>query len=243
MSRETENALLLMVGISIAMVAVTGTFTRYVKPSLLPWLVVAAAALIALAVVSILRELRQPRPEAHVAHDGHSHGGGAVVWALGLPVVVLVFVVPPALSPRAATTTTIRQVSNDVLRQAYPPLPAGAAPELPLPAAVNRATYDSAGTLDGRTITVVGFTYKNGAAIELARVTITCCAADARLFRLQLTGPGAGVATGLPENSWLRVRGVMSPPKHDDPQSIPSLATSSADQIAAPDDQYAYLTP
>ncbi|MDR3658843.1 MAG: TIGR03943 family protein [Mycobacterium sp.] len=240
MSRETENALLLMVGISTALVAASGTFTRYVKPGLLPWLVISAAALIALAVVSIVRELRHPRPNDHAGHDGHSHGGG-VVWALGLPVVVLSFVVPPALSPRAATATVLN-VSNDVLRHAYPPLSAGAAPELSLPATVTRATYDSAGSLNGRTITVVGFTYKDGPTTDLARVTITCCAADARLYRLQLTGPAAVHVSALPENTWVRVQGMASPPKQDDPQSVPTLEVSSADQISVPADQYAYLT-
>ena len=42
MSRETENALLLLVGVSTLIISVTGTFTRYVKPSLLPWLMASA---------------------------------------------------------------------------------------------------------------------------------------------------------------------------------------------------------
>jgi uncharacterized repeat protein (TIGR03943 family) len=240
LSRETENALLLMVGISTALVAASGTFTRYVKPTLLPWLIISAAALIALAVVSIVRELRHPRQNEHAGHDGHSHSSG-VVWALGLPVIVLSFVVPPALSPRAATAT-VTTVSNDVLRHAYPPLPAGSAPELSLPAVVSRATYDTAGSLNGRTITLVGFTYKVGPATDLARVTITCCAADARLYRLQLTGPRSVPASSLPENTWLRVQGTVSPPKQDDPQSVPTLEVSAADPVGVPADQYAYLT-
>ena len=32
MSRETENAVLLLIGVSLALISVTGTFTRYVKP-------------------------------------------------------------------------------------------------------------------------------------------------------------------------------------------------------------------
>lgn len=240
MSREAENALLLLIGISTAMVAVTGAFTRYVKPSLLPWLIVSAVLLIGLAVVSIIRELRHPADDGH-DHDGHSHSS-SVVWMLGLPVVVLIFVVPPALSPSAATPSVVA-VSNDVLRKAYPPLPSGSAPELSLPDAVARASYDTAGTLSGRTVTLVGFTYRDQASVDLARITITCCAADARLSMLRLTGPQTTAVAALPQNAWLRILGVVSPPDRGDPQSIPALAAVSVEQINAPPDQYAYLTP
>jgi putative membrane protein len=239
-NREAENALLLLVGISTAMVAVTGVFTRYVKPSLLPWLIVSAVVLIALALISIIRDLRHPPHGDHHGHDDHSHANG-VVWALGLPVVVLIFVVPPALSPRAATAT-VQSVSNDVLRHPYPPLPAGTAPELSLPAAVARATYDTSGSLDGRVVTIVGFTYKDGSSTDLARITITCCAADARLSRLQLAGPATTGTATLPENTWLRVQGVVTPPKSGEPPSVPVMTASSIERIGAPVDQYAYLT-
>jgi hypothetical protein len=33
MTRETENPLLLLVGLSIGVIAATGAYTRYVKPS------------------------------------------------------------------------------------------------------------------------------------------------------------------------------------------------------------------
>ncbi len=54
MKRETENLLLLLVGVSIAMITVGGVFTRYVKPSLLPWLAATAVLLVVLALVTIV---------------------------------------------------------------------------------------------------------------------------------------------------------------------------------------------
>jgi hypothetical protein len=64
MSRETENIVLLLVGISIAVISVSGAFTRYVKPGLLPWLAASALLLIALALVAIIGDIRRggPRP-------------------------------------------------------------------------------------------------------------------------------------------------------------------------------------
>ena len=61
------------------------------------------------------------------------------------------------LTCRAAEPTVI-DVSRKVLSRPFPPLPAGRAPELPLPEVVIRANRDSAYTLDGRLITVIGFT-------------------------------------------------------------------------------------
>ena len=54
MKRETENTILLLVGLSIGLIVATGVFTRYVKPTLLPWLVLTAALLIGLALVGLL---------------------------------------------------------------------------------------------------------------------------------------------------------------------------------------------
>jgi hypothetical protein len=50
--RETENVVLLIVGVAVAMVTVTGAYTRYVKPAMLPWLAVSAVLLIGLALDS-----------------------------------------------------------------------------------------------------------------------------------------------------------------------------------------------
>ncbi len=62
-SRETENALLLLIGVSTAIIAVSGAYTRYVKPGLLPYLVATAVLLIALALAAIVRDIRRGRRE------------------------------------------------------------------------------------------------------------------------------------------------------------------------------------
>jgi uncharacterized repeat protein (TIGR03943 family) len=202
-SRETENALLLLAGLSTGMVAVTGAYTRYVRPALLPWLLLAAALLITLAATAIVRDLRRAPDERQ---HGHRHRS-QVVWLLVVPVVVLIFIVPPALGPRAAGTTAI-EVSTEVLRRPFPPLPPEPAPAVSLREVLTRVAEDSAGTLDDRLITVTGFTLRTADHVDLARIIITCCAADARLARMRLGGPAAE-ATNVPDNTWVSVQGKV----------------------------------
>lgn len=235
MKRETENTILLLVGLSIALIVATGVFTRYVKPSLLPWLVLTAALLIALALVSIVGDVRRGGRD----HDaGHAHRGG-VVWLLAVPIVVLCFVTPPALRPQAATGS-VTNVSNDVLRVAFPPLPPGRAPEISLAEAVVRSANDSTGSLNNRLITVTGFALNEPGGIDLARIVIICCAADAQLARIHLRDHDGAGTFHFSDNTWLRVEGIVTPAQrqpHTPP--IPTLRAVSVTPVPAPANPYA----
>ena len=242
MSRETENALLLMLGLSTAVITVTGTYMRYVKPSLLPWLAAVAMLLIILALSAIVGDLRARHhdhsgPEEHTCHT-HQRGIG---WLLTLPVVLLAFVVPPALGASAVgpSSVSVTLGPND-FRQPFPPLPAGRAPEVSLNQVMKRLALDSAGTLNGRLITVVGFTLKDGADTDLARVTIFCCAADAQLGRLHLRGPAAASAAQLPDNTWISVEGTIAAPGDGLSRGRPVMTVATLTPVDAPDNTYAY---
>lgn len=227
MSRETENALLLLVGLSTAIVAATGTYTRYVKPTLLPWLWLTAGVLTALALIAIVGDIRTgPR---HREHTGHEHRSG-VVWLLVVPVALLAFVVPPALGPQSARPV-VSQTATEAQRRPFPALPAGRAPELSLPEVLIRLAQDSAGTLNDRLVTVTGFTIRDGARTYLGRVVILCCAADAQLARIALTGAPAALASNLPAGTWVRVEGRAAPGE---------LRTETVVQIPEPANTYSY---
>lgn len=235
MSRETENALLLLIGVSTAIIAATGAYTRYVKPSLLPYLVVTAVLLIALALAAIVRDIRG-RDDTDEAHD-HKHRPG-VAWLLLIPIALLAFVVPPAIRPDAASVT---EVSTDVLRRPFPPLPDGPAPEVSLPDVLIRVAQDTAATLEGRTITVTGFTMRDGDRTDLARVVIICCAADAQLARIRLSGPAAGEVTGYPENTWIKVEGTVPAGQGDSTgRTIPTMTALRVSRTDPPPHPYAY---
>jgi uncharacterized repeat protein (TIGR03943 family) len=238
MSRETENALLLLIGVSTAIITVTGVYTRYVKPALLPYLAATAVLLITLALASIVRDVRNGgrRGDTDESHD-HPHSRG-VGWLLLVPIALLAFVVPPAIRPQAATVT---EVSTDLLRRPFPPLPDGGAPEMSLPDVLIRVAQDSAGTLDDRRITVSGFTMRNGDRTDLARVVIICCAADAQLASIRLSGPAAVQVADYPENTWIKVEGMIPAGQNDSSRhAIPTMTALSISRIDPPARPYAY---
>jgi len=241
-SRESENTLLLLIGLATGMITITGAFTRYVKPALMPWLYVTAALLIGLALVAMVDDVRRRAGHSggHESQGGHGHShSNLAAWLLLVPVVVLIFITPPALLPQA-NVPSVRAVPTEALRRPFPPLPAGRAPEVPLPSVMLRAAQDSAGTLNDRLITVVGFTVRDGDAVRLGRFMVMCCVADARLAEVRLGGAAAEAAGRFPEYTWLRAEGIVQPgPADGDSSVIPTLDVVTVTEIAPPEDAYA----
>ncbi|MBV9090527.1 MAG: TIGR03943 family protein [Mycobacteriaceae bacterium] len=236
MSRVTSNALLLLLGLATGLIALKGTYLYYVRPLLLPWLIVASVVLIALATVAIVRDLRRfGTADGDEQEDGHRHRLW-MVWLLLVPIAVLAFVVPPPLGARGATPEVAAAAAPH--RRPFPPLPDERAPVVSVPDVMMRAATDSAGTLDNRLITVIGFTINDGGAVDLGRVVIICCAADAQLARMRLTGPGL---TGYPDDTWLRVEGRVVPGSSTAQTSfVPTMTVSSITKIDRPANTYAY---
>jgi len=222
---------LLLVGVSLVMVTITGAYTRYVKPAMLPWLAASAVVLIGLALTAIVRDIRSG---AGRTHGSHNHRGG-IVWLLVVPIVLLIFVVPPALSARAASPVT----TSNAVQRAFPPLQPGRAPTVSLPEVLMRIATDSTDGLRGRLITVTGFTMRDAERVDLAKIVIICCAADAQLARLHLSGPAAPVAAAAPDNTWVRVEGtVPTGQTYSGTSSIPTLDVTSVVRIDPPANTY-----
>lgn len=242
MSRGTQNLLLLLVGLSTAVMLFKGTYLNYVKPALLPWLITAAVVLVGLGLVAIVRDLRSPDADSgddhDPDHDGHGHRHQSWLgWLLLVPIAMVAFVVPPPLNARGTSPTVVSAPP----RRAFPPLPAGDAPTVSLPEVVMRAAADSTNSLAGRSITLVGFTMHRPDGIDLGRVVIVCCAADAQLARVHLTGPGASSAAGHPEDAWLRIQGRIVPgSSHAADGFVPTMTVTDVAPIDKPANTYAY---
>jgi uncharacterized repeat protein (TIGR03943 family) len=236
-SRSTQNLVLLLVGLATAVMLFKGTYLNYVKPGLLPWLIAAAVVLVGLGLASIVRDLRRARADASDDDEhGHSHQPW-LGWLLLVPIAMVAFVVPPPLNARGASPAAVSQPQ----RRAFPPLPSGDAPTVSLPEVVMRAAADSTNSLRGRSITLTGFTLHHSDGIDLGRVVIVCCAADAQLARVHLSGPAAAAAAGHPEDTWLQIQGQIVPgSSHADDGFIPTMTVASVTPIDKPANTYAY---
>jgi putative membrane protein len=236
-SRGTQNLVLLLVGLSTAVMLVKGTYLNYVKPGLLPWLIAAAAVLVVLGLAAVVRDLRNAAADSDHDEHGHRHQPW-LAWLLLIPIAMVAFVVPPPLDARGASPQAAVSTPH---RRPFPPLPPGPAPMVSLPETVMRAAADSTNSLDGRAITLTGFTLHHSEGIDLGRVVIVCCAADAQLARIHLTGPGLDAAKGFPDDTWLQILGEIVPGSAQAADGfIPTMSVEGVTRIDKPKNTYAY---
>jgi uncharacterized repeat protein (TIGR03943 family) len=233
-SRAAQHLVLLLVGLATAVMLFKGTYLNYVRPALLPWLIAAAVVLVVLGLTGVVRDLRDVAPDEH----GHTHQTW-LTWVLLVPIALVAFVVPPPLDARG-TNPPPAAVSAPAPRP-FPALPAGPAPDVSLPETVMRAAADSTHSLDGRMITLTGFTVAQAGRVDLGRVVIVCCAADAQLARVHLAGPAAAAAAGQPDDTWMRITGMIQPgSSHADDGFVPTMVVADAVRTDKPKNAYAY---
>ena len=238
MKRETQNALLLLLGLGVGVMVVKGAYLHYVKPSLLPWLVIAAGGLVVLALACIVRDIRKGGTEVHADVEGGHRHSGSMAWLLLVPLVLIAFVIPPPIEASGATPVAAASRPHP---RGFPPLPAGRAPAVAVPEVVMRAATDSGGSLNNRLVTITGFTMKDGDGVYLGRVVIVCCAADAQLAKLHLSGPGAAIAAGYPEDTWLRIEATLVPGSATAAtRFVPTMTVTAVTKVDKPANTYAY---
>ncbi|MFY1578118.1 TIGR03943 family putative permease subunit [Verrucosispora sp. WMMD703] len=258
MNRQAQAVILLLLGGAVIRASVTDLYLRYVKEGLRPFLIAAGLLLVAAAIMTLWYEMRPPAPRALVpadgptvgpdrpdrpdrpdGHDGHGHAHHEprVGWLLILPVLGLLLVAPPALGSYAAgqagTALSSQQQSD------YPPLPEGDPVQVSVLDYASRALFDRGTSIGDRRVQLTGFiaTGADGQPI-LARMVLSCCAADGRPVKLGLTGD---VPAGLPDDSWVEVTGRYSDRLGRDPVNdaeIPYLEVESWRQVPVPKRPY-----
>jgi uncharacterized repeat protein (TIGR03943 family) len=229
--RETQNVLLVLLGGALLKIAWNGSYLRYVKPSLLPFLVSAGVVILALGLISIVRDVRAVRD-----HDDHADHSS---WLLLLPVLAIFLVAPPALGADTVSRST-QAIAPQRSAIDFPPLPAGPAPALRMSDFVTRAVWDDAGSLNGRQVRLLGFVvHGDQDATYLGRLVIACCAADATPLKVRLEGR-AGLAS-LPQDGWFEVRGQLVPGSaRSGSRYIPTLTVSDLHSVPAPTEPYEF---
>jgi uncharacterized repeat protein (TIGR03943 family) len=244
-NRQAQAVVMLLFGGAIVRASVTDMYLRYVKESLRPFLIAAGLVLIAAAVMTLVHEVLRPRVGAAGEDDdhGHDHGDGKphrepwVAWLLILPVLGLLLVAPPALGSYAAgqagTALSGQQVSD------YPPLPPGDPAKISVLDYASRAVFDKGVSLGDRTVQLTGFITQgpNGEPI-LARIILSCCAADGRPIKVGMSG---NAPAGLANDTWVEVVGKYTDRTVTDPvndETIPYVEVETWTQIDPPKQPY-----
>lgn len=238
MRRETQNVLLVLLGGALLKIAWNGTYLRYVKPSLLPFLVAAGLVILALGVIAIVRDLRGAGAQ-HADHADHAEHAGRSPWLLLLPVLAIFLVAPPALGADTVSRSA-GAVAAPERAVEFPPLPAEPAPALRMSDFVTRAVWDESGTLYGRQVRLLGFiVHSPDGGTYLARLAIACCAADATPVKVRLDDRD-GLAS-LPQDSWFEVRGqLVSGSATRQTRFVPTLTVTDLHPAPAPTEPYEF---
>lgn len=238
MRRETQNLLLVLLGGALLKISFTGAYLRYVKPSLLPWIVAAGVVIVLLGAFAIVRDLRSAPVESE-----HEHGSRSP-WMLLLPVLAIFLVAPPALGSDSVERAGDRAALPDRPsgESRFDPLPQHGAPLLTISEFVTRVVWDDSGALHGRPVRLHGFVVHPGekpGAVQLARMRINCCAADAAPIRVDLAGQSAEQAARLPADTWIEVTGTLRPGTATEANGqVPTLDVMAVRQIPAPASPY-----
>ncbi len=253
MNRQAQGVVMLLFGGAVLKASVTDMYLRYVKEVLQPFLIAASVLLIAAGLMTLWYDLRAGRGD-HAGHgpgdraghgheDAHGHGAGQhreprVGWLLILPVLGLLLVSPPALGSYTAATAGT-SLSDEQRVVDFPPLPQVSLVELTVLDYAARAVWDDGESLQGRRVQLTGFivTDRHGEPF-LARLVLTCCAADARPVKVGLTGD---VPDGLPDDTWVTVIGGYVEQTSIDPineATIPYLQVESWREVEPPSQPY-----
>jgi uncharacterized repeat protein (TIGR03943 family) len=229
--RETQNILLVLLGGALLKISFSGLYLRYVQKGLLPLLIAAGTTMIGLALFAIIRDIRRGKavPDDHE----HSHSSRST-WLMILPVMAVFLISPPALGGdvvNSAADTNQTQRSRNLLGD----LPSGDVIPLSMTEFVTRTAWDESGTLDGRRVKLTGFLLRADGNTFVARLAISCCAADARPLKVRLTGD----VPSLPDEQWVELSGKVVPKSANEKNSwVPSFTVESFNAVAEPVEPY-----
>jgi uncharacterized repeat protein (TIGR03943 family) len=255
MNRQAQAIVMLLLGGAVLKASLGELYLRYVKEGLRPFLIGAGALLILAAVMTLWYEFRPllatsgDDPASGHDHDGHGddghghdgHGHGHkepwAGWFIIAPVLGLLLVAPPAMGAYAAGQSGT--ALSTAAESDYPPLPQGDVIAVTVLDYASRAVFDKGRSLGERKVKLVGFltTGADGKQV-LARMILSCCAADARPIKVGFAGDGP---TGLSDDSWVEVVGTYSDlVKKDDVNGevIPYIAVAEWRPVDAPRQEY-----
>ncbi|WP_329314630.1 TIGR03943 family putative permease subunit [Streptomyces sp. NBC_01262] len=241
MKRNLQVLLLLLTGAGLLHIALfSDLYLRYVKAGLRPLLIASGVLLVLLGMIAAARDgfpfsRDEPGhgPDDHHDDHGHDHSKGPrIAWLLYVPALLLLLFAPPALGSYTASRNDTATTSG---AGTFPALPGKDPLALSVSEFGSRAKWDTDRSLRGRTVRLTGFvTPGTNGTWYLTRLIVTCCAADATAFKVEMHG-----ATAPPADTWVTVTGTWRPTgKVGTDSARAALDTATVKRIPEPDDPY-----
>jgi uncharacterized repeat protein (TIGR03943 family) len=245
------STILLLVGTVLLRLTVSGTYRRYVRVGMGPWLAVAGVTVVVLGVVTLIYVLRRPgAPADHADHaDDADHADHAATedadeiddrvhpdririgWLLLAPIAALLLVAPPTLGSFGVSRSAAVNVHAG--GAVFDPLPHGTGPVPMTLLEYGQRAFDRHGSsLAGATVELTGFISRlDNGGFQLARYQIACCAADAVPAIVIVEG----VAGHPPRrDAWVKVTGAYVRGTGD----LPRFSATSVLEIPVPNEPY-----
>jgi uncharacterized repeat protein (TIGR03943 family) len=236
-NRQAQAVVMLLLGGAVLKTSLSDLYLRYVKEGLRPFLIGAGALLVLAAIMTLWYEYRGVVDVDHDHGDGKPHREPLVGWLIIAPVLGLLLVAPPAMGAFAARQSGT--ALSSAAESDYPPLPPGDVVGITVLDYASRAVFDKGRSLGDRKVTLVGFlaTGPEGKQV-LARMILSCCAADARPIKVGLTG---AAPAGLADDAWVEVIGTYTDQTMTDSvngEIIPAVTVSEWRPVETPKQQY-----
>lgn len=239
MNRQAQAVVLLLLGGALLKASLGDLYLRYVKEGLRPFLIATGAVLVLTAIMTLWYDLRRRADSGADAdeHAGHGHSGPPVGWLLLLPALGLLLVAPPALGSYTANQSGTALSAGE--SAAFPPLPPGDPVPITVLEYASRAVYDEGRSIGERRVRLTGFVMPSGnGEVFLARIVLSCCAADGRPIKVGMSGRPP---TGLTADTWIEVVGGYTGKATTDPvnhEKIPYLDVVEWHEVPPPKNQY-----
>jgi uncharacterized repeat protein (TIGR03943 family) len=229
------STIMLLIGAVLLRLTVSGTYRRYVRVEMGPWLAIAGVAVVVLGIVTLIYALGRPvveDDEDAAEIDGDEHADRIRVgWLLLAPIAALLLVAPPTLGSFGVSRSAAVNVHTG--GTVFDPLPHGAKAVPMTLLEYGQRAFDSHGSsLTGATIELTGFISRvDTRGFQLARYQIACCAADAVPAIVIVEG----VAGHPPRrDAWVHITGVYVGGTGD----LPRMAATSVVEIPVPNEPY-----
>jgi uncharacterized repeat protein (TIGR03943 family) len=233
MTSRTQAFVLLLFGGALLRLATTDALLRYVRPVARPWVLLAGAAIVALALWSLFaRSHSAADHDADVADEHGHHGASRAAWLVLAPVIAILVVTPPALGAFTAKrlpVSAIKPPSRD-----FPALTGADPVRISLLDYYSRAAFGAGTTLSGHRLTMTAFVLRpEPGGFQVARLVITCCAADAQPVVVTVQ---ASTSAPAPD-TWVTITGTFAGMSPTD-ATVPILRADAVTPVGQPSNPY-----